>query len=213
MHKNTLDILKNFSTINSGILIRKSNVLRTVSIEKNILAKAVVPDTFTQEFAIYNLNEFLSTYRLFDSPSLAYKTDHMILSDKDSTVKYNYSDPSVVVAAPEKDLEVVPLIEFDLSCDYLEKLIKASAVMQFNTLEISSKGLKAFDNKTSKGNDFQSKPSNITSKPEAKSYNISINLLKVIPTDYHVKVSDRVVKLTGKIDNVELTYDIAVNPS
>lgn len=212
MHKSTFEVLKNFSAINAGILIRKGDEVRTVSVEKNILAVAKVPDTFTQEFAIYNLNEFLSTIRLFDKPDVAYNNDHVLLSDKDSRVKYRYSSPSVVVAAPEKDLTIDdPIIEFDLSIEYLERLTKAAAVMQFSTLEISSGGLRAFNNKAGAGNEFRSTPTNIKSQPGAQNYNIAINLLKVIPANYHVKVTDRFVQLQGTVDGVSLSYAIAVD--
>lgn len=212
MQKSTLDILKNFATINSGILIRKSNILRSVSVEKNILARALVPDTFTQEFAIYNLNEFLSTYRLFENPTVAYNQDHLLLKDNDSQVKYKYSSPTVVVAAPEKDLSIdEPLIEFELSAEYLDRLTKAAAVMQFSTLEISGAGLRAFNHKNGGGNEFRSTPKNIKVNDGAGSHNIAINLLKVIPATYKVKVSDRFVQLDGNVDGVDLRYAIAID--
>jgi hypothetical protein len=59
--KRTLDILKNFSTINSGILVNEGNVLTTLSSTKNILAEAHVDETFPRQFAIWDLNKFLGT--------------------------------------------------------------------------------------------------------------------------------------------------------
>ncbi len=211
MHKTTLDILKNFATINSGILIRKSNVLRSVSVAKNILARAEVPDSFPHEFAIYNLNEFLSTYRLFDNPEVSYNQDHILLKDSHSRVKYKYSSPAVVVAAPEKDLSIDdPLIEFELSSDYLDRIQKAAAVMQLSTLEISSEGLRAFNHKNNGGNEFRSLPKNMRVSEGAGAHNVDISLLKVIPTTYQVKMSDRFIQMDGSIDGVALRYAIAV---
>ena len=55
----TKEILKNYSQINQNILIKQGNQLKTVSAMKNIVASATVPDEFSQEIPIYNLNEYL----------------------------------------------------------------------------------------------------------------------------------------------------------
>ena len=60
----TLELLKNFSTINQNLLIKAGNTISTMSAMKNIVAKADVAETFTQEVAIYDLNEFLSAVSL-----------------------------------------------------------------------------------------------------------------------------------------------------
>ena len=41
---NTLGILKNFAGINNSILVKQGNQLRTISVMKNILAEAQIPD-------------------------------------------------------------------------------------------------------------------------------------------------------------------------
>ena len=58
--KQTFEILKNFSEINSSILIKPGQKLETISEMKNILAKADVPEDFQTEFGIYDLTEFLN---------------------------------------------------------------------------------------------------------------------------------------------------------
>ena len=62
----TIAILKNFSDINQNILVKPGNQLQTISTLKNILAEADVPEKFEQEFAIYDLPEFLRAVDLFD---------------------------------------------------------------------------------------------------------------------------------------------------
>ena len=51
---NTKDVLKNFSTINSGIRVKEGNKLETISNMKNILAVATVSESFPTNFSIYN---------------------------------------------------------------------------------------------------------------------------------------------------------------
>ena len=59
LSKDTVEVLKNFSTINQCILVKEGNKLRTISTMKNILAEADVSEVFPSEFGIYDLNEFL----------------------------------------------------------------------------------------------------------------------------------------------------------
>jgi hypothetical protein len=70
LSNDTRDVLKNFSTINQNLLVKNGNTINTMSAMKNIVAKATIPDTFNNEFAIYDLNEFLSALSLFKKPSL-----------------------------------------------------------------------------------------------------------------------------------------------
>ena len=63
----TLDVLKNFSTINSNILVRPGNVINTISPIKNVMAEATVEENFDTEFGIWDLGKFLGTISLFDN--------------------------------------------------------------------------------------------------------------------------------------------------
>ena len=52
----TLAVLKNFAGINNSILVKKGNQLRTISVAKNILAEAEIPEDFPRDVAIYDLS-------------------------------------------------------------------------------------------------------------------------------------------------------------
>lgn len=210
MQKKTLEILKNFASINAGIMIKSGNVLRTVSVEKNILANATIDEKMPRDFAIYNLNEFLSTLSIFTNPTFEYKDNHILIKSSNCEIKYCYSSPDVVVAASEKDLSIDPkdsVISFDVSKEELDQVIKSASIMQLSDLEISANGLRSFNRKTKSGNEYKSKPSNLKSST-ASSYIVPINLLKVMPGNYSVKVSDRFVQFTR--DDNSMKYFIAV---
>ena len=51
----TLEVLKNFSEINTNILVKPGSELSTISTAKNILAKATITESFERQFAIYDL--------------------------------------------------------------------------------------------------------------------------------------------------------------
>ena len=57
---NTVKVLKNFSSINQGIIVKPGKLLRTISPNKAVLAEATVVEKFPHEFGIYDLNKSLS---------------------------------------------------------------------------------------------------------------------------------------------------------
>ena len=48
----TLTVLKNFAGINNSILVKEGSQLRTISVAKNILAEADIPEDFPRDVAI-----------------------------------------------------------------------------------------------------------------------------------------------------------------
>ena len=56
----TINILKNFSSINQSLLFKQGNVLKTISGLKTIFAEVTIQENFPKEFAIYDLNKFLA---------------------------------------------------------------------------------------------------------------------------------------------------------
>ena len=100
LSNDTRDVLKNFSTINQNLLVKNGSVINTMSAMKNIVAKATVPDSFNNEFAIYDLNEFLSALSLFKDPSLDFDDKAVKLKEEGggSSLNYFFSDPSIVTA-------------------------------------------------------------------------------------------------------------------
>ena len=67
--KNTLSILKNFSSLNSNLLIKPGDVIKTITPSKNGMAIAKVDEKFDVEFGIWDLNKFLGVISLFSTPT------------------------------------------------------------------------------------------------------------------------------------------------
>lgn len=209
MKKQTIDILKNFAGINTGILIKKGNRLETVSGEKNVLASVSVEDTFPVEHAIYNLNEFLSVISLLNVPSLDYGKDSVVLSSGGTKVRYVYSSPTTVVSPPDIDLSVKsPILSFDLTDAQLAQILKASSVMQLPDLLLTDTGLQVYNKKNKSGSNYSLVPENLVGKAGTV-LNLSVALLKLLPGNYSVKTSDAVVEFRSK-DIPSLVYFVAV---
>ena len=139
LSKHTLNMLKNFSDINMSIEIKEGNILRTVSVQKNILAQAELEDTFPQDFAIYELNRFLGAVSLFDDPEFQFNGKSANIGTTKHSVDYVYCDPSMIVTPPENNINFPdPEVKFTLSQDALSQIMKASNVL--GTPEIAIEG-------------------------------------------------------------------------
>lgn len=211
MQKSTLEILKNFSGINNGILIKSGNMLRTVSSAKNLFAVAKIDDNFPKEFAIFDLNQFLATVSLFDNPEISYHKDHLLIRKDTSKIKYMYSSASTVLAAPEKDISFKnPDLRFVLTKNHFSQLIKSSSVLEFDTLEFNADGVTAYNSKVKNENRYTFTPDSMEKSEGVKaSYRIRIDLLKMIPGDYEVRVSEQAVHF--KNPSMKLDYFVAVD--
>lgn len=207
MQKETIEVLKNAASINQGILIVEGNQIRTMAVMNNVFLTANVPDTFDREFAIYDLNEFLSTLSLFDKPEVAFKDDHILVAQHKSKIKYYYSAPSVVVSPPkDKKIVITGDFSFKLTDIILTQLIKAASIMKLDTVEITQNGLRAF-NKKNGGNQYDVKLEDVTGEL-AESKLLTIELLKMIGRDYTVTVGDRAAKFNSIDGDLEyiITY-------
>jgi len=209
----TLNILKNFSNINHSIVVKQGNVLRTMSPVKNILAKFTASEEFPKDFALYELNEFLSGLTLFKEPDFDFGNDsYLTIKSGRSKVKYFYSDASVITAPPEKDIELPSVdVEFELSEEVLSSLLRASSVYQLPDLSLIGDGsemnlvVRDKDNNTS--NNYNVKVGDTTNK---FAFNFKMENLKMIPDLYKVSACKQIALFTSS--KYQLQYWIALEP-
>ena len=216
LNQTTQDILKNFSEINTNILIKPGSELNTISTMKNILAKATINENFDREFGIYDLNEFLSVVSSLDKPELTLQEKHLTISAEGSRskVKYFYSDPSVIVS-PTKEVNMPESdVTFTLSESNLAQLRKMAAILSSPDLAlIGTKGgdvvLKVCDKKNDTSNKFDI----VVGENATANYTFyfKVENLKMISGDYDVAVSSKSI---AHFTNTKLPieYWIALEP-
>ena len=132
LSNHTTSVLKNFATINQNLVIKEGNTITTMSAMKNIVAKADVEETFPQEIAIYDLNEFLASLSLFTNPILDFAENHVMIREENNSsnsLKYFYSDPSVVTSPSKMITMPSQEVTFTMSNEDLSKLKKAAGVI------------------------------------------------------------------------------------
>jgi hypothetical protein len=70
LEKGTVEVLRNFAAISSGIAIDPGNVLRVIHPRKHLIARVRIPQAITMSFAIWNLGRFLAALEMFPKPKL-----------------------------------------------------------------------------------------------------------------------------------------------
>ena len=210
----TLAVLKNFAGINNSILVKKGNQLRTISVAKNILAEAEIPEDFPRDVAIYDLNQFLNGLSLHQDPNLDFTEDsHITIKEGRRRVKYFYADPQVIIAPPEKEINL-PTKEvcFQLESTSLDKLVKAAAVYQLPDLSVIGENgeitMVVRDKKNDTSNEYAV---NVGETDKEFEFNFKMENIKIIPGAYDVVISS---KLLSEFTNTQynLKYFIALEP-
>jgi hypothetical protein len=210
----TLTLLKNFSSINQSILFKQGNSLRTISVMKNILAEAKIPENIPKDFGIYDLTQFLNGLSLHQNPELDFEHDsYTVIREGKMRSKYFFSDPSVIITPPDKEIKLPSEdVSFELSTSELDKLLKAAAIYQLPDLSaVGENGvvkLVVRDKKNDTSNDFSIV---VGESEEEFVFNFKVENIKIIPGTYDVVVSK---KLLSRFEskNYDLTYYIALEP-
>ena len=210
----TLSLLKNFSTINQSILFKQGTKLRTISVMKNILAEATIAEELPKDFGIYDLNQFLNGMGLHHSPELDFTNDsYVVIKEGKMRSKYFFADANVIITPPEKPITLPSEdVNFELSTDQLDKLLKAAAIYQLPDLSaVGEDGVVKLVVR-----DKKNETSNVFSITDGEtdaifSFNFKVENIKILPGTYDVVVSQKLLsRFSSK--NHDLTYYIALEP-
>ena len=141
LSNDTLSILKNFATINSGIEFKTGSSLATMSSGKTVLAKATIKDEFPQDFCVYDLNQFLSVYSINKDPEIDFDEFNVIFKTQRSKTRYRKTAKHMIVTAPDKSLNIgEPDVAFTLSQEDYRDIIDSAKVLQSPHIAVESTG-------------------------------------------------------------------------
>ena len=214
LSKGTLDILKNFSNINPSITFKEGQELSTLSIQRNILSRAVVEEKFPKDFAIYDLGEFLSGLSLFDNPDFDFANDnYVIIKDSKCQSRYFFADPSTITQPPAQRAQIPSEdVSFMVAWSDLNNLIRAASIYSVDDLAVIGDGrdikLVVRDKKNDTSNNYSVKVGTTDAK---FTFNFKVEYLKLLPADYGVTISKQNAALFRDA-NRDLEYLIALEP-
>lgn len=184
----TLTILKSFATINKSIVMKPGKALRTITPEKTLIAIANLEDEFPNEAVIYDLSRFLSILSLYNDPDVEFHDKYFTIAEGKRKTKYVYADISMVISAPEKDINI-PSEDVKVSVEWsdLQSVLKAAGVLQFSEIAfIGEDGkcfLRAIDSKNPSSDTFGVE---IGETNDTFTIIIKTDNLKLLPQDYDV---------------------------
>jgi len=195
LSENTLNLLKNFSGINSGMVFRKGNVIRTISKQQNILAKASIDETLIDDFTIYDLNRFLALLGSLKDAEILINTGakNIKITSGTGNTLYGLSDESLVVAPPAKELKVdAAEVKFTLTKDDFAQVMKLAGVLSLPNIAVRGNRKKvsvaALDVKNQDSDVFWIDVGN--TKAEFQMVFLTENF-KMIPGNYDVAISSK----------------------
>ena len=217
LSEHTTSVLKNFASINQNLVIKEGKTISTMSAMKNIVAKAEVDEDFPREIAIYDLNEFLAALSLFTNPVLDFSENFVMITEEGKTgnsLKYFYSDPSVVTTPSSEITMPDTEVNFSLDSSDLSKVQRAASVIGSPDLVLEKNGVGSYLTVKDKKNDTANTYSLDVDVEGQGDYNFyfKVENLKLMPLTYDVKVSSKNISHFKSQTSNAVEYWIALEP-
>ena len=219
LSNDTVEVLKNFSTINPNLVIEPGQKVKTISESKTVMASAEIVEDFPEQVGIYDLNEFLSVLNLVETPDVDFKGKFMNISGGSQfaqQVRYYYSNPEILTT-PQKDINMPEVdVGVTLSEDLIGKLKQAASVLGHSDLSFVGKegSIEAVvhDSKDSTANVFMLNVESGNTVTQEFNFDLNIGNLKLIPGDYFVSLSSKKISHWQNL-NFPVEYFVALEQS
>ena len=209
LNEKTLEILRNFATINQNILVKQGKTLRTISEARKVLAKAEIEEEFPLDFGVYNLNEFIGALSLVDKPNLSFKENYVEIGDSSgrSKIKYFFASQDTLTYS-EKDITMPDAeVKFSLDESTIKRLKNAASTLGHKELIITGNNnlinLSVSDSQNSTANSYTIDVDG-TYESEMFKFILDIENLKILNGSYDVNISSKLISnLINKDTNIQ----------
>lgn len=216
INEKTLTVLQNFANINPNIMFDGTNVVKTMSEARNIVAKTTLSSAPEKSFGIYDLSEFLSTLSLLQDPTLKFEDKYVTIGSSSgrSRIKYFYSNPEMLTY-PQKEI-IMPqtTISFELTPETLASIKKAASTLGHEDLKIVSNNgsleLIVCEHGNSTANTFTIDVAGDYDKNAKFEFLFKIPNLKLLSRTYTVEISEKLISKFTSNDDVLIEYWIAL---
>lgn len=191
LSENTLAVLKNFASINSGVVLGAGKAQRTISPEKSILVEATIDDDIPTQFGIYDLNQFLGNLTTLRNPELTFSKEGVVLDDGELSFEYRACSANLIITPPEKELVLKSVdVTFFLPNDTLQKLIKVATMNGLPNLSVVGKNGQLLLKIHERANDTSNSGTIQIGDYAGQDFTASFKTdnLKLLPNDYNVEI-------------------------
>ena len=210
--KDTIEVLKNFSSINPNLVIQPGNKVSTIAEAKNVMAVAEVNETFPKTFGIYDLNEFLSVLSLVNDPDLVFGDDKVSIVDGGKEIEYRYADTSILTS-PQKEVQMPEVnLNVNLTNDVISNIRRAGSALNHPVVSLEPNGQNVLGVVKDPENPTAYKYVEVVGTSDITNYDFQflISNLKLVPGDYEVSVSSKLISHWKCINNKLVEYWIAL---
>lgn len=211
----TLQIIKNFATINTNILLREGNSIATISAGQSIFSKATIAETFPKEVALYDLNSLLALLSIASDQDIEFGDNSMTISSDSGEFEYYYANTNVLVPKYEKwptnTPESAGFYSFDLTPEQVNMITKSVSILGAKMISVIGDGtnviLQVGDPSTSGTNAYRKK---LGESDREFAAHLNIENFKIIADDYTVFINDKSF-IHFKNKNKDLAYWFALD--
>jgi hypothetical protein len=189
---NTLSILKNFASINSGLVVQRGRVQKTINPEQTIFVEATIEDNMPEKFGIYDLNQFLGNVVTLNNPDLTFTSESVLMDDGEIKLNY-YSCSTNLVISPPEGRELVMKdddVEFSITSASLQKLLKIASMNSLPNVSVQGKDGGLYFRTHELKNDTSNYASIRIGDYDGDDFSVSFKAenLRLIPDDYDVRI-------------------------
>lgn len=207
----TLEILKNFSTINPSLKFTPGKELATVSPIKTVFAKAKINDEIEKQFCIGELSRFMSALSLFNDPEIVLGENSLVITDGNNRLEYVYVAENLIKTPSDKALNIkIPSVDaqFTLSNENFQAVKKAMSILSLTEMAVvGKKGNLTLEAIDSKGTTKDSFSINVGETDKTFKAVYKSEYLKLLPLEYEVSISSKGI---SSFVNPEVEYWIAI---
>ena len=215
LSKETLAVLKNYSSINKNIVLDDSKTLMSATGGNTIFSKISIPEQFPEKFGIYDIDEFVGVLSLFSEPELDFKDNSLLITQGNNSIRYLGANLAILkTPTPNQFVKLEEFMEgtvvsFDITGEFLTAIQKTAGVIKAPDLYFVADGVSLklciSDLTNSSSNVFEHKiqDTNLEFKVNLKTENLKISI-----EDYVVSISKtKAVRFKSK--TTDLVYYVA----
>ena len=155
---------------------------------------------------------------MVDKPNLKFAEESVTISDQSgrSKIRYFFS-PEETLTSPQKDINMPDAeVQFTLDGDTLNKLRSAASALGHNEVSVTAGEngltLSVVDNENATSNTYSIDVPHTSISLQKFNYVINIGNLKIIPGDYEVSISSKLIS-QFKHKSTNVSYWIALEKS
>ena len=221
--KRTIDVLKNFSEINSGLFVNPGSQIQTMSPSKKIVAVADVDEEFPVSFGVYELGKLLGVLSLFGDPDVDIDEKAVRVSaDGKGVVLVNAAEGSVITPTAKAVPAITAALEdsmvsgVSLPGRVLAEVTKAARILGLPHFEFFGDGEKVFIRAVDVKNPSSHEFSVELGASDVKFSTVFLQeTFKFIPGDYVVTINGpkKLARFQYSGEGYGLTYFLAAEVS